>query len=72
MSMKGKARITAAEVLRGIAKVRKLQGRLHVLRTTTTGRTRDWQRTVTRTMVQALPGWKVDRIKDKEIIMVAP
>jgi len=68
MSMKGKARITAAEALRGIAKVKKIQGQLHVLRTTTTERTRDWQRAVTRTLAQVLPDWKI-RIDGKTITL---
>lgn len=58
MSMKGKARIMAAEALRGIAKVQKIKGRLHVLRTEATGRVRDWQRAVTKAVHQVLPHWE--------------
>lgn len=69
MSMKGKARITAVQALRGIAKVRKLQGQLHVLRTTTTGRTRDWQRVVTKAVAQILPKWKIIKVDGGTLVM---
>ena len=61
MSIKGRARITAAKAVKEIAKVEKRFGQLIVLRTTTGGRARDWQRIVRQQILEALPGWEVIR-----------
>lgn len=74
MSMKGKARIAAAQALGSLGKVQKLRGQLHVLRMTTGGRARDWQRIVKKIINQILPNWKVIETGGETVVfgMVKP
>ncbi len=64
MSMKGKARMAAAEAVGDLGKVMKLRGNIIVLRKGN-GRTRDWHRAVYKTVATALPYWEVIS-KDKD------
>ena len=68
MSEKQKARTAAKLAVGEVAKVNKLRGQLVVLRTTTGGRARDWQRLVRQQVLEALPGWEVTQADGGTIV----